>query len=168
MSDALKITVIGAGTCDAQIRQRAFEVGLGIAEAGAILLCGGRGGVMEAAASGARSAGGLVVGVLPGASEGETPPNEHVQVALYTGIGQARNLVLVLSGDAVVAVAGGWGTLSEIAMALKHEVPVVLLDSWELERPDGRLEACLLSASTPAEAVETALEAARERRRRNR
>lgn len=138
----------------------AREVGRRLAEAGTVVLTGGRGGVMEAASRGARDAGGRTVGILPGASAAESPPNEAVELALFTGLGQARNLVLVLSSSVVIAVGGGWGTLSEIAMALKHGIPVVTLESWTLERPDGATEPRLVVASTAQEAVARALELA--------
>jgi len=163
VAKTIQITIIGAGDCGEEARKRAFEVGERLGRAGATLLCGGRGGVMDAAAAGAEAVGGLVVGVLPGSSPADTRPGTHLGVELYTGIGQARNQVLVLSGDAVIGVSGGWGTLTEIAIALKHEVPVVLLDSWKLERPDGEVEPLLQRANDPAEAVGIALAAARER-----
>ena len=115
---------------------------------------------MAAASRGARQAGGRTVGVLPAIGATDSPPNDDVETAIFTGMGQARNLVLVLSARAVIAVGGGWGTLSEIAMALKHRIPVVTLASWDLERPDGAAEPLLTSAATPEEAVRVALEAA--------
>jgi hypothetical protein len=155
------VAVVGAGACGADLEALARQVGAGLALAGAVVLTGGRGGVMAAASRGARDAGGLVVGVLPGAGAAETPPNEAVGVALYTGLGQARNQVLVLSARAVVAVGGGWGTLSEIALALKHGVPVVTLASWRLARPDGAPEPRLEEAADAEAAVAAALAAAR-------
>ena len=116
---------------------------------------------MQAAAEGARSESGLTVGILPGATHAETPPNPHIELSIFTGLGQARNQVLVLSADAVIGIGGGWGTLNEIGLALKHEIPVVLLESWRLERPDGDSEPLLSNASDPVRAVELALEVAR-------
>ncbi len=156
----LQIAVFGAGSCDETLCQLAYDVGEALGRAGARLVCGGRGGVMEAASRGARDAGGLVVGVLPGRDAGESPPNDAVGVALFTGLGQARNLVVALSGAAAIAVGGSWGTLSEIALALKHGIPVVSLDSWRPRRPDGRDEPLLHVASTAEEAVARALELA--------
>lgn len=112
---------------------------------------------MAAASAGALEGGGEPVGVLPGIDEAASPPNRHVQLALFTGLGQARNQILVLSSDAVIAIGGGWGTLSEIAMALKYRIPTVLLRSWELVRPDGESEPCLERAATAREAVGLAL-----------
>lgn len=153
MSRRLQLSVIGAGECDAALARVAFETGREIAARGAVLVCGGCGGVMAAACAGARAGGGLTVGVLPGADPRESPPNADVEVALYSGLGQARNLLVVLSGAAVLALGGGWGTLSEIALALKHRRPVVRLGSWRLERPDGAQEPLLHEAATPAAAV---------------
>jgi uncharacterized protein (TIGR00725 family) len=132
-SHKLVIGVMGPAACDPATAEMARAIGRGIAERGAVLLCGGRGGVMEAAAQGAREAGGTTVGVLPGANAEETPPNRHIEVALFTGLGEARNWVNVSASDAIIAVGGGFGTLSEIALALKARKPVVLLGSWRLE-----------------------------------
>ncbi len=164
MSRPLQIAVLGAAGHDAELAELAHATGAAIARAGARLVCGGRGGVMRAASRGAREAGGLVVGVLPGADAAASPPNEAVDVAVYTGMGQARNLCVVLSAAAAVAVGGGWGTLSEIALALKHGIPVVALRSWDLERPDGAPEPLLATASSAEEAVARALELADRRR----
>lgn len=157
------MAVVGAGDCSDELAALAREVGAGLARGGAVLLTGGRSGVMAAASAGARAEGGLVVGVLPGADVHASPPNPDVEVALFTGLGQARNLVVVLSAGAVVAIGGGWGTLSEIAMALKQRVPVVLLRSWSLQRPDGEEEPRLHVAESAEGAVERALVLARGR-----
>jgi uncharacterized protein (TIGR00725 family) len=157
----LQLAVVGAGRCGARVRGLAREVGAEVARAGAVLLTGGRGGVMAAASAGARAAGGLTVGILPGTDAAASPPNPAVEVAVFTGIGQARNQVLVLSAAAVVAVGGGWGTLSEIALALKFRVPVVALKGWNLRRPDGLTDPLLSHARTPADAVALALAGAR-------
>jgi uncharacterized protein (TIGR00725 family) len=127
------IGVMGPAACDSQTAELARAVGRGIAEHGAVLLCGGRGGVMEAAAQGAHDAGGLTLGVLPGASARETAPNPHIDVALFTGMGESRNWINVCASDAVIAIGGGFGTLSEIAIALKAQRPVVLVGSWRME-----------------------------------
>ena len=156
----LQLAVIGGGSCTAEQEELATETGREIARAGAVLLCGGGGGVMEAAARGARVEGGQTVGIMPGTSLTDSPPNPHIQLAIVTGMGQARNLILVLSAEAVIGVGGGWGTLTEIGLALKHRIPVVLLDSWQLERPDGEPEPLLEQASTPLDAVELAMRAA--------
>lgn len=156
---AVQLAVIGGATCDDRHRSLALETGRAIAEAGAVLLCGGRGGVMAAAAEGARSTGGRTVGILPGSSSEESPANPHIELVIYTGMGQARNQILVLSAAAVIGIGGGWGTLIEIGLARKHRIPVVLLESWHLERPDGVPEKGLMLADNARQAVELALAA---------
>jgi hypothetical protein len=157
-----RLSVIGGAVCSPHQRQVALEIGREIARRGCILLCGGRTGVMEAAAEGATSEGGLAVGVLPGANSADSPPNRHIALPIFTGLGQARNQVLVLSGEAVIGVGGSWGTLTEIGFAIRHGIPVVLVDSWRLTHPEGRVEPLLHYASGPVEAVATALRAADE------
>jgi uncharacterized protein (TIGR00725 family) len=154
------IGVMGAGACDAETAGLAEEVGRRIAEAGAVLVCGGRGGVMEAAARGASRAGGLVVGVLPGRDDAESPPNAFVDIAVFTGMRDGRNWINACTSDAVIAISGGWGTLSEVALAMKLGKPVVLLRSWRLEHDDAGLDRPL-TAATPGEAVAMVLEALR-------
>ncbi|MEM8961975.1 MAG: TIGR00725 family protein [Acidobacteriota bacterium] len=152
----LSIAVIGAGDCDDSLAREANLVGAEIARRGSVLICGGRSGVMAAASQGARLAGGTVVGVLPGRDAIESPPNTHVSLALFTGLGQARNLVVVLSAAAVIAIGGGWGTLSEIALARKHGIPVVFLGSWALEPPASTSIEPPLIARDARDAVELA------------
>jgi uncharacterized protein (TIGR00725 family) len=123
------IAVVGPGSASVEEREAAEEAGAAIAEAGAGLVCGGLGGVMEAACRGARSRGGLTLGLLPGTDR--EAANGWVMVAVPTGLGEARNALVVRSADAVVAIGGGWGTLSEIALALKIGVPVVGVGTWE-------------------------------------
>jgi uncharacterized protein (TIGR00725 family) len=151
------IGVMGPGSADQEHAALARAVGRGVAERGAVLLCGGRGGIMEAAAEGARAAGGLTVGVLPGASAAETPPNEFIEVALFTGMGEGRNWVNVCASDALIAIGGGFGTLSEIALALRISKPVVLLGSWQFEIDDVRPN--VPRATSPEEAVRLAFDA---------
>ncbi len=151
-----QISVIGAGAEDAELAAIAEEVGGLLARAGARLVCGGLGGVMEAAARGAAAAGGEVIGILPTADPGDANP--HVTHPVATGIGQARNLAVVASGDAVIAVGGAWGTLSEIAFARRLGRPVIGLRTWELASASE--EAGIVLAADPAEAVESALEQA--------
>ena len=134
----------------------AEAIGRMLAQAGAILVCGGMTGVMEAACKGAREEGGATVGLLPGVDRAQA--NAYVSVALPTGLGEMRNALIVRAADAVIAVAGEYGTLSEIALALKTGVPVVGVETWELERgPRGAIE----RATSPAQAVESALRLAR-------
>ena len=154
----VRVGVIGEGVCSRRVAALAERVGRAIAEAGAVLLCGGLGGVMEAAARGAAQAGGLVVGLLPGFEARDA--NRWVSLPIVTGMDQARNVILVRSCDAVVAVGGRYGTLSEIALALKLGRPVVGLGTWRLAQPEGR-RVPLSSARTPEEAVARALRAAR-------
>jgi len=125
-----RVAVIGASECTVGQATLAEEAGRRIAEAGWSLYTGGLGGVMEAASRGARAAGGRVVGVLPGSVAGEANP--YVEIPIATGMGHARNVILVQSVDGVVAIGGGPGTLSEIAIALKVGRPVVGLGSWEI------------------------------------
>lgn len=152
------IGVMGSSQCDSAIYEQARAVGRLIAERGAVLLCGGLGGVMEAAARGACEAGGLTVGILPGGSERESPPNPYIQIAIFTGLSEARNVINVRSADAIIAIAGGYGTLSEIALALKVGKPVVLLHSWRFQSPFGEAEGVVRAAETPEEAVALAFE----------
>lgn len=139
--------MVGPGDADEKERSVAEEVGRLLAEAGAIVVTGGCGGVMEAASKGAREAGATTLGILPGADRGQA--NDWVAVAVPTGMGEARNALVVRAADAVVAVGGAWGTLSEIALARKTGTPVVGIESWDLEGVE-RLE-------TAAEAVATVL-----------
>jgi uncharacterized protein (TIGR00725 family) len=125
------IGVIGAGECGAELAALAEAVGRGIAEAGAVLVCGGMGGVMEAACRGAKAAGGMTVGILPGPDR--TGANRYVDVAIATGIGEARNLAIIRTADALIAVGGSYGTLSEIGFALKMGKRVVGLRTWEIK-----------------------------------
>ncbi len=136
----------------------AEELGRLLAEAGVVVVSGGLGGVMEAACRGARSVGGLTLGILPGRDRREANP--HVEVAVPTGMGEARNALVVRAADAVVAVGGAYGTLSEIALALKTGKPVVGLHTWELARggePDGGVT----RVESAGDAARTALDLAR-------
>lgn len=122
---------MGPGDADAGQRAIAEEVGRLVVEGGAIVVTGGRSGVMEAASKGAREAGGTTLGILPGADRREA--NEWVSVAVPTGMGEARNALVVRAADGLVAVGGAWGTLSEIALARKVGKPVVGIASWDLD-----------------------------------
>lgn len=156
MSRAPRIAVIGAGRCEGEMERLAEEVGREIARAGAWLICGGRGGVMAAASRGAREGGGRTIGLLPGEALEEANP--WIEIAIATGLGEARNLLVVRNADAIIAVGGEWGTLSEIALARKIGRPVVLLHSWRLTLPDSS-PADLPVADSAAGAVQQALEA---------
>jgi uncharacterized protein (TIGR00725 family) len=125
-----QIAVIGKGGSDERLAPLAEEIGRRLAEAGAILVGGGMGGVMEAAARGAGGAGGDVIGILPG--EDPSAANPHTTHVVATGIGHARNLAVAASADAVIAIGGEWGTLAEIAFARRLDRPVVSLESWSV------------------------------------
>jgi uncharacterized protein (TIGR00725 family) len=156
MARKRQIAVIGKGTPDEDLTPLAEEVGRRLAEAGAVVVCGGLTGVMEGVARGASAAGGTVIGIVPSSStEQANPFCTHV---VATGIGQARNLAVVSSGDAVIAIGGEWGTLSEIAFARELGRPVVALSSWEVS-PGGVMEGGpgIEVASDPAAAVDLAL-----------
>jgi uncharacterized protein (TIGR00725 family) len=154
MTRRLQISVVGAGEGDEEILRDAEEVGRGVAEAGAVLVCGGLGGVMEAASRGASEAGGTVLGILPTLSPADANP--YVTHAVATGTGHARNLAVVASGEAVIAVGGEWGTLSEIAYARKLGRPVVAIRSWALRNRAGT-DLGIVEAETAEQAVSAAL-----------
>ena len=143
------MAVVGAGEATPEQRELAEAVGRGLAERGAVVVTGGLGGVMEAACRGAREAGGSTLGILPGHDRREANP--YVEVAVPTGLGEARNALVVRAADSLVAVGGGFGTLSEIALALKAGKTVAGLDTWDLG--DGAVS----PAATPEQAVEAAL-----------
>ena len=124
------VSVVGSGTASGELYEKAREIGRLVAERGGTVVCGGRSGVMEAAARGAAEAGGTAIGILP--DEDRESANEYLTYSVATGTGHARNLAVVCSGDVVIAVGGEYGTLSEIGLALKVGRPVVALESWDL------------------------------------
>lgn len=134
-------------------------MGKELAKAGAVLVCGGLGGVMEAACRGAVSAGGKTIGILPGGEHQDANP--FVQYAIPTGLGYARNFIVVQSAQAVIALDGSYGTLSEIALALNKSIPVIGLKTWQLSL-DGKEDRGIIVARSPKEAVKLALKAAKE------
>jgi uncharacterized protein (TIGR00725 family) len=148
------VAVVGDGRCSAEVAAQAEAVGRELAQRGAILVCGGLGGVMEAACRGAKAAGGLTIGILPGAQRRDA--NRYVDIPIVTGMGEARNVLVVQSAQAVIAVHGEYGTLSEIAHALKLGIPVVGLHTWDLAK-EGEKRQAIVRAQTPQEAVEKAL-----------
>jgi uncharacterized protein (TIGR00725 family) len=156
------ISVIGGEACPPEALAAAEAVGRELARQGVTLVCGGRGGVMEAACRGARSGGGHTIGIMPGRNRQESPPNPYVEFPLFTGMGYARNVMVVLSGQAVIAIAGSYGTLSEIAYALINEIPVIGLDTWDFAYAghDGER---IKRASGPEEAASLAISLARSR-----
>ncbi|HUK77225.1 MAG TPA: TIGR00725 family protein [Thermoleophilia bacterium] len=148
------VSVIGGSACTAEVAALGEELGERLAERGCVVVCGGMSGVMEAVARGARRGGGECVGVLPGLDRTGAAPD--LTLSLLTGVGHARNLAVVASGDVVIALGGAWGTLSEIGLARSIGREVVLLESWELRAPAGELEG-LHRAADAAQAVELAL-----------
>jgi hypothetical protein len=151
-----RIAVIGPLQATAEQAALAEQVGAEIARHGAVLVCGGLTGVMEAAARGAKSAGGTTLGILPGDAAGDANP--FIDIPIATGMGEARNVVLVHTAQAFIAIGGAFGTLSEIALALRAGKPVIGLGTWQLRAPDGSAPT-ILSAASPAEAVDEALRA---------
>jgi len=148
------IGVIGAGRCDRETARLAEAVGREVARRGALLVCGGLGGVMEAACRGAKQAGGTTIGILPGGSHRDANP--HVDIPIVTGLDQARNVLVVRTAQAVIAVEGAYGTLSEIGLALKLGRPVIGLNTWQLSRR-GSVDAGIVPATSPEEAVDLAV-----------
>ena len=148
------IAVIGGKQPSPQEAELAEEVGRKLAIKGAILVCGGLGGVMEAACQGAQSEGGVTIGILPG--ESRQAANPYVQIPIVTGIGYARNLAVVKSAQAVIAIGGSYGTLSEISHALQSGIPVIGLNTWSLFR-NGQQDNSIILAQNPTEAVNKAL-----------
>ncbi len=149
------VAVVGGSWCTSEEAEWAGTVGRLLAERGAVLLCGGLGGVMEAAARGAKEGGGLTVGLLPGVDAEEANP--HIDVPIATGMGEMRNALIVRAAHAVIAIGGGWGTLSEIALAQRINTPVVGLHDAFVSTLD------LPRVATPQAAVEWAMEQARQR-----
>jgi uncharacterized protein (TIGR00725 family) len=145
------IAVVGPADATPEQEATAEAVGAALAEGGAVLVCGGGAGVMAAACRGAAGAGGLTLGILPGRHRGEANP--WVAIAVATGLGELRNGLIIRTADAVIAVGGAYGTLSEVALALKTGVPVVGLGTWEI---DG-----IRVAESPAGAVALALDQAK-------
>jgi len=151
------IAVIGGSQCSPQEARLAEEVGRELARRGAALVCGGLSGVMEAACRGASSEGGVTIGILPG--ESRQAANPYVQIPIVTGIGYARNVAVVKSAQAVIAISGSYGTLSEISHALQNGIPVIGLNTWSLSK-NGQQDNSIILAQNPAEAVAIALELA--------
>ena len=152
---AVRIGVIGGSNPPEEIIETAKETGRLIAKAGAILVCGGLGGVMEAVSKGAKEEGGLTIGILPGQNRKDA--NRYIDIALATGLGYSRNILVVLNSDALIAIDGSYGTLSEISYALIYKKPLFGLGTWKLyqnQREDKRIVYC----SSPQEAVQKAIQ----------
>ena len=153
------IAVIGGKQCSPQETKLAEEVGREIALQDAILICGGLGGVMKAACKGAQSEGGITIGILPGDSR--QLANPYVQIPIVTGFGTARNIIVVKSAQAVIAIGGSYGTLSEISHALQRGIPVIGLNTWAFSR-NNKPDNSIILAQNPTEAVNIALSHATE------
>jgi uncharacterized protein (TIGR00725 family) len=151
------IGVVGGGHCTPHQADLAREVGRRLAQHGVVLVCGGGGGVMESACQGALEAGGFTLGILSGSDPAEA--NRHVRLAIPTGLGEARNAVIVLTAEALIAIGGEGGTLSEVGLALRQGKRVIALESWVVRQPDGQTPQGVVVAQDPEQAVQLALEA---------
>lgn len=151
----MKIGVIGASRCSKKIAKIAYQVGKEIAKRKAILICGGLGGVMEEAARGAKANKGLTVGILPGFSSSDANP--YIDLPIITGMDHGRNIIVVRSCDAIIAIGGREGTLSEIAFALKLRIPLIGIESWNI---DG-----IIKAKDAEDAVRKAFQALRKEKK---
>ena len=154
------IAVIGGNQCSSDDAQIAEHIGQELAKRGIGLLCGGLAGIMEAACRGARSENGLTIGILPGNDRNDA--NQGVQIPIVTGLGYARNSIVVRSAHSVIAIDGEYGTLSEIAYAVQFEIPVVGLNTWALHK-NGKLRDIIIVADSAVDAVEKAIAAANKR-----
>ena len=156
------ISVIGGSKVTPETAGLAEQVGRELALRGVVVACGGLTGVMEAVCRGAKDAGGSTIGILPGTDPGTA--NRWVDMPICTGVGYARNSIVVYTGRAVIAVDGAYGTLSEIGHALASDIPVIALDSWSFSR-NGHVDSAMILARDPVDAVEKALKAAEDRDR---
>jgi len=148
------VAVVGGGEAGTDALDVAQEVGRHLAKRGAVVVCGGLGGVMEAVCRGAKLEGGTTVGILPTEDRGNA--NQYVDIAIATGMGGARNALVVRAADVLIAIDGEFGTLSEIALALRTGTPVVGIDTWELSI-GGEVADAILRINDPVAAVEAAL-----------
>jgi uncharacterized protein (TIGR00725 family) len=155
----IQVSVCGPRHCTPQDEDNAYRIGQLLADSGATVICGGGIGVMAAVAKGVRERGGLVIGVHPGADKSTASPD--LSAVIVTNMGEARNAIIIWSADAVIAVGGSWGTLSEVALAMRRgEIPVVSIGGWQLLDHDGTPIPGIEHASTPEQAVTTALDLA--------
>jgi len=155
--EKIRIGVIGGSDASFDALKDAEETGMLIAEKGCILITGGLGGVMEAASRGAKKADGVVIGILPGKERNEA--NNYVDIAIPTALGWVRNILVVLNSDALIAIDGAYGTLSEISYALLYKKPVFGLKTWNLFKTDKNITEGVISCVSPQEAVEKAFKA---------
>jgi uncharacterized protein (TIGR00725 family) len=147
------IAVIGGSQATKRELKTAEDVGRELAKRGATVVCGGLGGVMEAACRGATSEGGVTIGILPG--ENRNDSNQYVQIPIVTGMGYARNVAVAKSAQAVIAVGGSYGTLSEIGHAIQSDIPVIGIDTWSLLK-DSKIDGSIIPAKNAADAVDIA------------
>lgn len=152
------ISVIGASKCGKDLYKLAYDVGREIAKRKAILICGGLGGVMDASAKGAKEVGGMTVGILPG--DTRIGASKYLNVSLPTGMGEARNVLVIKAADVVIAIGGEYGTLSEIAHALKMNIPVVGLKTWDIGKDEFGVSR-IIKVDDPIAAVEKAYKLAK-------
>jgi len=145
------IAVIGAGKCSKKLKDAAAEVGRYVAQRGGVIVCGGLGGIMEGAARGAREAGGTTIGILPG--DTAVDANEFVDIVVPTGMGEARNILVIRTADAVVAFPGKYGTLTEMAFARLFEKPLISVQAWKLGEE-------VIQVDDPVEAAKQAMKLA--------
>ncbi len=150
------VSVIGGSLCTRKETELAEQVGAELARRGCTLICGGLTGIMAAACKGARSAGGTTIGILPG--DRREDANPYVDIPIVTTLGEARNVIVVCSGQAVIAIAGEYGTLTEIAHALRNGIPVVGLNTWSLSK-NGEIDDSVIVADNAIDAVDKALSA---------
>lgn len=155
------IAVIGNSSCSPKEAKLAENVGELLGQQGITVICGGLGGVMEAVCRGAKSKGGLTVGILPG--QDSSMANPWVDIPVVTGLGEARNVAVVKSAQAVIAIGGRYGTLSEIAYAFKSNIPVIGLNTWSLSR-NGQEDDSVIKAQSATEAVDKAISSAKKRK----
>ena len=161
--DGLIIAVIGGSEPSVEVATLAEQVGEELGRRGVTLVCGGLGGVMEAACRGAKATGGATSGVLPGSDP--RAANPWVDIPICTGLSYARNVIVVKTGWSVIAVGGAYGTLSEIGHALGDDIPVIGLRTWSMSRDADGLDGSILVANDPRDAVDKAIEVAKQRRR---
>jgi hypothetical protein len=163
--DIIKISVIGGSQVDIEIYNLAYEVGKEIARNGAVLVCGGLSGIMEASCKGAKEEGGLTVGILPTSNENDA--NKYVDIKIPTGMGYARNVPVILSSHAVIAINGSCGTLSEIGYALTYFKPIIGLKTWEVRPYYSENTPFIIRVKTAKEAVKIAIKEAKNYIRKN-
>jgi uncharacterized protein (TIGR00725 family) len=155
------IGVIGDSSCPPEEAKLAESVGELLAQRGATIVCGGLGGVMEAVCRGAKSKGGLTIGILPG--KNSSTANPWIDIPVVTGLGEARNVVVAKSAQAIIAIGGNYGTLSEIAYSLKSSIPVIGLNTWSLSR-NGQEDDSIIQVQSATEAVDKAISLVKRRK----